>query len=533
MQMRYFQYSAILVILLILVLSLAACSASTTTPTAGASPTTTTAAKTSSPPTSFTPPKGGTLTITFAATVNSLYAIKVPGNANYMVYPAVEQLGRQQLDGTYKPFLCESWERDNTALTLTLHLRKGIKFSDGSEFTADVVKWNLQTMTASGFASSLCNPKDFVVVDANTLRIQYSAFSLQWEDTIGSCFIYSKQTVDTNGEDYAKIHPVGTGPFVLKEYVPDVALRYIRNNNYWQSGLPYLDAYDIELIKDNTTLQSSFINGEVDYVSFTDPSSITSMISKGYKNKTVATPGTWSYFVAYPTSTIASDPFNNTSVRQALFLYGIDWKAVANVCTGGFGVAQLQEVGPGAFGYNADLEKASYYDPAKAKAMLKDAGYGDGFKTQIMFTNAVYNAGAAAIQDQLKSYNITATVNLNTAASTLRNEGKTAAIHLFSTSGYSVDPTFYILQRMCKAGQYGKMINFSDAYQAAITRLQSATTQLDKIKALQDIYRIDYVDESYGRTAWAISQNIFISDKVHNSGLDSMLYTPELAYKTK
>ena len=165
--------------------------------------------------------------------------------------------------------------------------------------------------------------------------------------------------------------------------------------------------------------------------------------------------------------------------------------------------------------------------------MLQAAGYGDGFKTQILFSNAIYNTGAAAIQDQLKNFNITATVSLNTAASTIRNDGKTPALNLFSTSGYTVDPTNYILQRMCRAGQYGKMINFSDNYEAAITRLKSATTLADKNKAIQDIYQICDVDDCYGRCAWAMPNYVFMADNVHDSGLDSMLYTPETAYLSK
>jgi ABC-type transport system substrate-binding protein len=192
------------------------------------------------------PKSGGTLTIASPATISSLYSIMVTGNAQRFVFPAVERLGREQLDGSYKPFLCESWERNNDALTLTLNLCKGIKFSDGSEFTAEVVKWNFDMMMKSGMTSALSNPKEFKVVDKYTLRVYFKSFSLDWENAYGSCFIYSKHTYDTKGEDCAKIHPVGTGPFVLNKYVPDTYMRFKRNKNYWQKGLPYLDNYNIE-----------------------------------------------------------------------------------------------------------------------------------------------------------------------------------------------------------------------------------------------------------------------------------------------
>ena len=466
--------------------------------------------------------------------VNSLYSIEVTGNAQYLVYPAVEQLGRQQLDGSYKPLLCESWDRDDKALTLTLHLRKGIKFSDGSDFNADVVKWNLQTMVNHGLGSSIADPKDFEVVDPNTLRIHFGSFSLLWENAIGNCFIYSKQCFDTNGEDYAKIHPVGTGPFVLKDYVPDSYLHYVRNDNYWQKdqGLPYLDGYNIELIKDDTTQQVAFVNGEVDHLPTASAATIKILQSRGYKNKAISTPASWSIYSIFPTSTIPSDPFYDVNVRKAVLLYGIDWNAIANACTEGYGKANLQEANPGSYSYNPDLEKASVYDLAKAKTMLKDAGYGDGFKTQLLYNTASYNTEATGIQDQLKNLGITATVNVNTAASTLRNEGKTPALNLFANPG-TVDSTIFVLTRLCRAGLNGKMTNFSDNYEAVITRLKSAATFAEKTKALQDINRLLYVDECYGRCAYEISSYVFLADNVHDSGLESMLYSPEIAYLSK
>ena len=139
---------------------------------------------------------------------------------------------------------------------------------------------------------------------------------------------------------------------MLKEYVPDSALRYVRNDNYWQKdkGLPYLDSYNILLISDPTTTESAFMNGESSYVETNDANLIKFLDSRGYKNKAILSAGMWSYFVAYPTSSIPSDPFNNANVRKAVLLYGIDWNAIANACTGGYGTAHLQEVSQGCYG---------------------------------------------------------------------------------------------------------------------------------------------------------------------------------------
>jgi ABC-type transport system substrate-binding protein len=376
------------------------------------------------------PKSGGTLTIASPATISSLYSIMVTGNAQRFVFPAVERLGREQLDGSYKPFLCESWERNNDALTLTLNLCKGIKFSDGSEFTAEVVKWNFDMMMKSGMTSALSNPKEFKVVDKYTLRVYFKSFSLDWENAYGSCFIYSKHTYDTKGEDCAKIHPVGTGPFVLNKYVPDTYMRFKRNKNYWQKGLPYLDNYNIEIMPDATTRQSAFVNDEIAFIETAEASMVKFFEGRGYKNKGRTTAGNWHYFAVYPNS--FKKPFDNPDVRKAILLYGLDWKAIATGVTEGFGSHNLQLSVPGCYDYDSTIEQASYYDLEKARAMLKKAGYGDGFKTEIIFANPVYTALGAAIQDHLRrNFNITSEVTLTRAASKIRVKGETPGIFLW------------------------------------------------------------------------------------------------------
>jgi peptide/nickel transport system substrate-binding protein len=474
---------------------------------------------------------GGTLTISSPATISSLYTIMVTGNAHRIVWPAVEQLGRLQLDGTYKPFLCESWDRDNKALTFTLNLNKGIKFSDGSELTAEVVKWNFEMMLKSGMVSALCDPKEFEVVSKYSLRVHFKVFSLDWENNYGACFIYSKKCYDEKGEDYAKIHPVGTGPFVLNQYLPDTYLHFKRNKNYWQKGLPYLDRLNIEIMPDVTTRQTAFVNGEIDQIFGTEAPMIKFLEGRGYKNKAVKIPSTMHYFSVWPNSTLP--PFDNPDVRKAILLYGLDWKAIAAGCTEGFGWPGLQLAVPGCYDYNPEIEKASQYDLAKAKAMLKKAGYGDGFETEITFAHPVYSPLAAAIQDQLRrNFNITANVNLTRAASKMRAAGDTPGLNLVHVGGF-LDPTTYITTRMNRKGLYGKLMAFSDAYEAALDEVRGARTIDDKKKALQKLNRILYVDDCLGRNGYMTGDYIFLKDHVHDSGLETSIYTPEITYLKK
>ena len=477
------------------------------------------------------PKRGGTITVAERATMNSLYSIMLAGNAYRVVYPAVEQLGRMQDDGIYKPFLCESWDRDNKALTLTLNLHKGIKFSDGSELTAEVVKWNLEMMMKNGMKAALTDPKEFEVLDKYTLRVHFKEFSLDWENALGDCFIYSKHCYDTKGEDYAKIHPVGTGPFVLDKYIPDTSLHFKRNENYWQKGLPYLDNYNIELMPDTATVQSAFVNGEIDYFNGSEPPMIKYMLSKGYKNVGERMPATMHYMGVWPNSTLP--PFDNPDVRKAIMLYGLDWKAIANGCTEGFGWHSVQQSVPGAYDYNPDIEKESYYDVDKAKDMLKKAGYGNGFTTEIIFAHPVYNSLGAAIQDQLKkNFNITASINLTKAAGGLRREGKTPGINLAHVRGY-LDPTTYILTTMNRRGSSGKMSAFSDEYEAQLDKVRAARTIDDKKSALRKLSYILYIDDCLGRNGYMNGLYVFLNDFVKDSGLEKSIPSPEITWISK
>jgi ABC-type transport system substrate-binding protein len=524
--MKFLKVLLPLVVSLSLLASVAGCGTTEPTDTTKTSPTTSTPANDK---------YGGTLTVTFPANPSSLYTIVLTGNARWLVYPAVEQLGRAQLDGSYQPWLCESWERDNDALTFTLHLHKGITFSDGSDFTADVVKWNLQMMMDNGMATALCNPTDFEVVNANTLRVHFKDLSLDWENSYGSCYIYSKLCYDTNGLDYAKIHPVGTGPFVLEEYLPDTHLHYVRNDNYWQEGLPYLDGYNIDIMPDMTTQQTVFLNGETASFFTSIPEVVELIESRGYKSVTAESAAYYDFFGIYVAcgDGVKDDPFYNTDVRKAVLLYGIDWDAVANACTGGYGKAHLQECDEGAYHYDPTLEKESYYDLDKAKSMLKDAGYGDGFETELFPGHPVFNTAATAIQDQLKNLGITSTVTVTTAAVSLRNEGVTPGIFFFAAPG-SFDPTNNILNLYNRNGQLSKFISYSDNYQAAVGRLQAATTLDEKKSALKDINRYNYVEDCYGRCTYEMPHFIYLNSKVHDSGLETnVYYSPEITYLTK
>ena len=209
------------------------------------------------------PTYGGTLTV-LGFDFNTFFpAHSTTTPDRYNMAPAIESLGRRNPDtGDTEGWLVKEFVTDADALTLTLKLQEGVKFSDGTDFNADAVIWNFQQMVDFGKASELVNPASFEKTNDYTVVLKYSEWGNTWTDTVGEVRIYSPAAYEANGDDWAAINPVGTGAFVMKEMVADSHISYVKNENYWREGEPYLDGIEVLFMSDATTQLSSFINGE-------------------------------------------------------------------------------------------------------------------------------------------------------------------------------------------------------------------------------------------------------------------------------
>ena len=162
------------------------------------------------------------------------------------------------------PWLAEEFITDADNLTFTIKLRQGIKFSDGSDFNAAAVVWNFDKMVEFGKSSELVNVASYEATDDYTVVMHFDTWANTWEDTIGEVRIYCPAAFEANGADWAAINAVGTGPFVQSEFVQDSHITYVKNDNYWRDGEPYLDSIKVLMISDATTQLSAFKNGELD-----------------------------------------------------------------------------------------------------------------------------------------------------------------------------------------------------------------------------------------------------------------------------
>ena len=198
--------------------------------------------------------------------------------------PVVESFIRETVSGNYKPWLATSWKIDQANNTITLFLRKGVKFHDGTDFNAQAAKWTIdkaiEAKQVKGFLSA-------DVVDDYTVRINVQKYQNNLLNLLASsmCNPVSPTAYEKNGEEWAKWHPVGTGPFKFVSFERGDKLTYTRWDGYWRKGEPYLDGIEYLFIRDPMTQQAAMrARGDerVDVLSITSGEQAAMMQAQGF-----------------------------------------------------------------------------------------------------------------------------------------------------------------------------------------------------------------------------------------------------------
>jgi len=257
-------------VILIAGLIFTSCSTSTTLTTTKQTPAATT---TKAPPTTTqTPQTGGILKV---IATPGILNMGIPGQsfASGDLNPArcaVECLLDLDSSGNIIPWLATGWQFSSDLKTLTLTLRKGVKFHDGTDFNAQSVKYCLDL--ARTMRPDLKIVTSIDVIDDYTAKLNLSAYApnLLIGLTGNSGKIYSPTALQTKG-DANKTLPVSTGPFKAVSYQRDVSLKFEKFTDYWQKGKPYLDGIEFNFIADAVTRLVSFKAGEAQFLATLDP----------------------------------------------------------------------------------------------------------------------------------------------------------------------------------------------------------------------------------------------------------------------
>jgi len=372
-------------------------------------------AKGASAPTQPARPKyGGVLRIGTGLDVNVLG--NPPGMTTVQDYiiskTCIESLARYDEKGLMVPWLAEGWTTDAKAKTITLKLKKGIKFHDGTDFNAAACKWNIEKFINAKRAE-FPPVTSIDIVDSYTLKINL----VEWDNTfiIGMGYFAGPQisptawqkagTTDKERDDWATKNPVSTGPFQFVSWQRDVKQVYKKFDGYWQKGKPYLDGIEWNFVKDPMVLQASFRANEQDVLYLLTPLIARDLKASGFNLIEQKTGLGLLMLGIMPNSAMPDSPFANLKARQAIS-YAVDAKAILDTQYFGFGVAIQQWGVPNGYWANPNF-KGYPYNPEKAKQLVVEAGYPNGIKTKMLTLSDPENMTVAtAIQGMLAKANI-------------------------------------------------------------------------------------------------------------------------------
>jgi peptide/nickel transport system substrate-binding protein len=379
---KKYQFYAVVLIALVTFTTVffGACKSSTTTPQTTASPAPSTTQATTTKPaataTTVTPKKGGTLKIIYGTSPNAIgYGVAMVRDDDILAAsPCVETLFRADSTGTVVPWLATGSKGDPATNTILVTLRQGVKFHDGTNFDAEAAKWNIeQHMAIDRTEVKLVTSID--VVDPYTIRLNLSSFDSRLESNFCSYIgtMVSPTYFKNNGAEATKNYPVGTGPFKFVSFQRDVSLKYTRFDGYWQEGKPYLDNVEFMYIADPMVRLASFQAGEGNVLLRIDAKDAKDLEATG---KYIANKGLGILWGLAGDGSHETSPFANIKVRQAIE-YALNREPVVKAVGLGYYEVTDQPTRKTTWAYNPTPSPYTY-DPAKAKALLAEAGYPNG-----------------------------------------------------------------------------------------------------------------------------------------------------------
>jgi len=314
-----------------------------------------------------------------------------------------DPLLRGDANGGVIPWLAETYQLADDHMSITFNLRKDVKFHDGTGFNAQAAKWNIDNYIASPFNQYWASCE---VVSDYVIKVSFR----MWANTVLTSFtgngawMISPAAFEKNGADVSREHPVSTGPFMFESFQRDVGYKVVRNPNYWQEGKPYLDAIDIAYIADPMTQKAAIEAGEYHMLQIEPNKTAKDLESKGLVTyfKLVTT------YSFMPDTAHPDSPYANQKVREAID-YALDRVSIANAFSNGYWEAQYQIPFPENPAFNADFPYARKYSVEKAKQLLTEAGYGEGFTTTILVNPSIVDRNiSVALQSNLAEIGITA-----------------------------------------------------------------------------------------------------------------------------
>lgn len=321
--------------------------------------------------------RGGTLTIAIQTEPAAWDPTQVAGaDISRVVYDNVLQgLVKRNAKGEIVPALAEKWTVSSSGLTYTFNLRRGVKFHDGSDFTAaDVVAKFNRARNPDTKASGHLRPDLYKDISAVTAPNPYTVTFTLRQPNNDFLFTLSRpeSLITPSGAKLEDLRakPIGTGPFRFAAWERGVAVRLERNPNYYVQGLPYLDGVNFRFLGDGDAQLAGLRAGDLDVIAYSLLPENAQVLSKDNRFKVFSGSGTAEAVAGFNNS---RPPFNDVRVRRAITLATNKDELIQGAMLGyGTKIGSMRSPGEACY---VDLSNFNAYNPDEARKLLADAGF--------------------------------------------------------------------------------------------------------------------------------------------------------------
>ncbi len=356
--------------------------------------------------------------------------------ATWNIYDRLLTYGKKTLpNGTVsydytklEPELAQRWWTSADGMSITFHLRKDAKFHDGTPVTAKDVKWSFdRAVSVGGFptfqmsAGSMEKPEQFVAMGDHTFRINLIRKD-KWllpnlavpVPVIYNSALASRHATPTDpwAMAWLRTNTAGSGAYKLESWRPGQEAVYVRNDNWTSGPLPKIRRVIVREVPSAGSRRALIERGDADIV-VDLPAKDIAELSKVKDGNLVIIRNPVENAVTYLGMNAKNPPFNNVKVRQAV-AYALPLKRIVEAATFGRGIVLNTPIATNTFGHDPRMSPYVTQNLSKAKALMAEAGYRDGFDTTLSFDTTFSSTNepiAILVQESLRLIGINATIN--------------------------------------------------------------------------------------------------------------------------
>jgi len=443
-----------------------------------------------------------------------------------------------------EPGIASEWSSNEAGDEYTFKLRNDIyfqkgEFQDGRQLTAEDIKFSLERSAQKSAMNRLAMLESVEIVNEFEvickLKSPDSAFLTVLTDA--GNVIVPKEEVEGWGDDFGS-HLVGSGPFALVEFKKDQEVILERNDNFW-GGKAYLDGVVFKIITDANQMTNALRSGDIDIA--TDLRGESVKLVNEDKNLVIQeVPG---LHVAYVYMNLMNGPTKDIRVREAIIRAVDINEMVSGIYQYGEADRAYLPLPPNSWGYDASLEGIiPSYDPEKAKELIKEAGYEDGFSMEIYVSNKPARVKMATILQAYLKQNLNIDLEIKTVEwgtfSEIASSGK-ADMYGMSWTWYP-DPYFF-LNKMFHSSEIGALGNGQGFDNPEVDKLLDDALLVSDTNERAELYKkaLKIITENYSRIDYSNEKQIYGMNKdvqgyVIRSDGNIYFCTPEInVYKTK